>query len=184
MKSPAFSCCASGRFDFATQGLIASAGFLKHCYPAALLGVEGLVKNALDFPPAVRFHFSCYSFRGKPGFRKPPVASHRFQKPRGGRGRPAVAGTLSQFRSLFLAPPDVLFEIISGSVTGFGGSCGQIWTNKSKNIAYVQAVKAEAGFYSSVPFTFAPKTPTIALSNGREPANWRIHSGSGHSPLL
>lgn len=123
------------RFDFATQGLIAGAGFLKHCCPAALLGVEGLVKNALDFPSAVRFHLSCYSFRVKPGFAslqsRATVSGNHLEA---GEGQPSPEHyhNLGRF---FLAPPDVLFEIISGSVTGFGGSCGQIWTNKSKNIA-------------------------------------------------
>src|SRR6266478_3873720 len=51
------------RFHLAAEVLIPGAGFLEHRGPAALLGVQSLVEDALDFSPAFRFHLPGHSFR-------------------------------------------------------------------------------------------------------------------------
>src|SRR5437016_13628756 len=61
-EAPGFSVMGQQRFHLAAQVLVAGAGFLKHCGPAALLGLQSLVEDALDPPPAFRFHLSCHSF--------------------------------------------------------------------------------------------------------------------------
>src|SRR6266581_9045469 len=50
------------RLHLAPQVFIPSAGLLKQCGPAALLGLQSLVEDALDPPPAFRFHLACHSF--------------------------------------------------------------------------------------------------------------------------
>src|SRR6202162_6431496 len=50
------------RLPLAAEVFIPSAGFLKHSDPAALLGLQSLVEDALDPLPAFRFHLACHSF--------------------------------------------------------------------------------------------------------------------------
>src|SRR5712691_1820857 len=51
------------RLHLAAEVFIPSAGFLKHCGPAALLGLQSLVEDALDPLPVFRFHLPRHSFR-------------------------------------------------------------------------------------------------------------------------
>src|SRR6266436_320226 len=61
-EAPGFSVMGQQRLHLAAQVFIPSAGFLKHCGPAAILGLQNLVEDTLDPPPAFRFHLSCHSF--------------------------------------------------------------------------------------------------------------------------
>src|SRR6266446_5829888 len=58
-----FTVMGQQRFHLAAEVLIPGAGFLEHCGPAAILGLQSLVEDALDFPPAFRFHLPGHSFR-------------------------------------------------------------------------------------------------------------------------
>src|SRR6266478_9529617 len=61
-EAPGFSVMGQQRFHLAAKVFIPGAGFLKHCGPAAILGLQNLVKDALDPPPAFRFHLPSHSF--------------------------------------------------------------------------------------------------------------------------
>src|SRR5450631_456141 len=97
-EASGFSVMSQQRLHLAPHVFIPSAGFLKHCGPAALLGFQSFVEDALDLLPALRFHLPCHSFHeearlsrvSNPAspFRVKPSTPPRFP-PRSGRQRTA-----------------------------------------------------------------------------------------------
>src|SRR5260370_25069801 len=78
-EAPGFTVMGQQRLHLAAEVFIPGAEFLKHCGPAALLGLQSLVEDALDPPPAFRFHLPCHSFHeeARPSRVSNPASQYR-----------------------------------------------------------------------------------------------------------